>query len=99
MCTVKAYWKSRTQEPGLGIQDTYIGHGNQDPLLGIQDPQAGSGTQDLYVGPKTWNPPPGTLHRGPGTRGSISGTLFKEQIDETKIRKHILFIRAQFVLV
>ena len=39
----------------------------------------------------TWD-----LHLGPGMRDPVCGTLFKEQIRETKVRKPILIIRAQF---
>ena len=60
-----------------------------DPSPGTQDPQPGTRTMDLYVGLGTWDP-------SPGTRDPICGMLFKEQIRGTKVRKPILFIRAQF---
>ena len=39
---------------------------------------------------------PGTRNSPPGTWNPICGTLFKEQIRGTKVRKPILFIGAQF---
>ena len=72
--------------PGLGTQDRYMGPGIRNPLLG---------TKDLYIGLRTWHLPLGTFHLGPGTRDPILGTLSKKQIRGTKVRKLILFIKAQ----
>ena len=58
--------------------------------------KVGLGTWDPYLGPRTGDPGPGTLHLEPRTWDLICGTLFKEQIHGTKVRKPIWFIRAQF---
>ena len=44
------------------------------------------------LGPGTRNPPP-------GSGNPICGTLFKEQIRGTKVRKPILLIGAQFFVL
>ena len=70
-----AYCKWWTRDPGFGpiLEPQDSVPFTWDPTPWIQNPQAEFGTRDLYVEPGSWDPPPGTLHLGPGTRDSICG--------------------------
>ena len=95
------YRKSETQDQGLGAWDPYVGPGicysspgALHPGPETRDPQARPMTRNLYVGPG-----PATLHLGPETRNPTCGTIFEEKTRGTKVRKPILFMRAQFFVL
>ena len=52
-----------TRDPSPGTRDPGpIGETlHPEPTGGPQDPEPTGGTRNLYMGPGTWDPPPGTL--------------------------------------
>ena len=89
---IKAYRKSGTRDPGLGTRDPYMGRGIRDLPPGTfhLGPIGRTRTWDLYAETGTWDPQSETLYQGPRTWDPTCGT---------KVRKPILFIRAQFYVL
>ena len=98
---IKAYRKSGTWDQGVGTRDPYMGRGTRDRYIGrgTRDFSLGTlhlgtigrtRTRDLYAETTTWDLLSETLYQGPRICDPICGT---------KVRKPILFIRAQFFVL